>query len=133
MYGKWIISNSGERYLDSLELVVKYTFSGDPSKGTKRESTAYFILGGIRDGVPLPGIERTLRIIGLKNAYRVLQRRLEDFARNGWVKETEEEFTQEELDELDKEQTDLLLELDKRDSEASPEIPKAFEDFKDYF
>ena len=123
MWAKWVLSNSGERYLDSIDLVID-----KPSTATKREAIAYFILGGIKESLPLPAIENVLKSIGVKNPYRVLQSSLEDYERNRWVKETQEDYSEEEMEES----SDLEF-LDKIHLDEPPDIPKGFEDFKDHF
>ena len=105
MWGKWVLSASGERYLDSLGLIIN-----DRSKSTKKEAIAYWILKGIRDDIPLPALETLLTHMGLERPYRVLQNSLEDYQRN-------REDAQSVFNTLDK----------------PPEIPKGFEDFKDHF
>ena len=118
MWGKWILSNSGERYLDSIDLVMD-----DPSKVTKREALAYFILGGIKGEMPLTAIQRVLETLGIKNPHRVLQSSLEDYERNRWVKETEEDYTSEEMNTSD-------LTWSTKDSDSPPDF---MSDFKDHY
>ena len=119
MWGKWVLSASGERYLDSLGLIIN-----DRSKSTKKEAIAYWILRGIRDDIPLPALETLLTHMGIERPYRVLQNSLEDYQRNRWVHETNEDYSAEEIEDAQ----GVFNTLDK-----PPEIPKGFEDFKDHF
>ena len=119
MWGKWRLTKAGERYLDSIELIID-----DKSQTTKREAIAYFILDGIRNNIPLTAIQDSLTHIGSKKSYRLLQSSLENYERNRWVFETDEDYTEEEL---------TAAEGYFSRSIQPPDIPKGFEDFKDHF
>jgi len=101
----WVLTSSGEKYLESLGLGT----SDPQSSDEKRAASAYFILDGLRQGLSLEEIVQVLKgfyWIPGPVPYRFLAGSLETFERKGWVKEAESEYT---------------------------DIPEAFKDFKEHF
>lgn len=136
MGGTWILTPSGERYLESLRKARISEFSNRStikdflkSKLSKENLLNYFILDGLRQGLPFFEIEEVLSDFrsGLDSS-RFLQISLKRLRRQGWVKEIKSQYSEEEVQEGSE-----YSELDDFFAEAFPKVPSAFRDFEGHF